>query len=189
MTEMYNDTLAVTSKRFLSPEQCRLIIDLAEDIGFEHGKVRDGSEVREQRTNRTCFLPPDIDQVQHIYQQLWMAMSDANQSTFEFNVLDGQPLQVSKYEGGEFYQWHKDHDLAPREGNHQRKISCSVLLNDSNQYTGGELQFQQLNVDRYKFSEAGDVVFFPSLIPHRVTPVTQGVRYSLVQWFTGPRWV
>ena len=32
----------------------------------------------------------------------------------------------------------------------------------------------------------GTIIVFPSMLPHRVTPVTEGVRYSLVQWFSGP---
>ena len=35
----------------------------------------------------------------------------------------------------------------------------------------------------------GTIIIFPSMLPHRVTPVTKGVRYSLVQWFSGPDFV
>ena len=34
--------------------------------------------------------------------------------------------------------------------------------------------------------KAGDMIFFTSGMEHRVTPVTKGVRYSLVNWFVGP---
>lgn len=30
------------------------------------------------------------------------------------------------------------------------------------------------------------VTFFPSYVMHRVKPVTEGVRYSLVCWVSGP---
>ena len=32
----------------------------------------------------------------------------------------------------------------------------------------------------------GTMIFFPSFLMHRVTPVKQGTRYSLVSWFLGP---
>jgi PKHD-type hydroxylase len=32
----------------------------------------------------------------------------------------------------------------------------------------------------------GKVVLFPSFMLHRVTPVTKGIRRSLVVWVTGP---
>jgi PKHD-type hydroxylase len=33
----------------------------------------------------------------------------------------------------------------------------------------------------------GSAIFFPSFAMHRVTPVTDGVRRSLVVWMEGPR--
>jgi PKHD-type hydroxylase len=33
----------------------------------------------------------------------------------------------------------------------------------------------------------GSVLLFPSWILHRVTPVTKGVRKSIVVWVTGPK--
>ena len=37
----------------------------------------------------------------------------------------------------------------------------------------------------------GTIIIFPSMLQHRVTPVTNGTRYSLVQWFSGPnfKWI
>ena len=35
-------------------------------------------------------------------------------------------------------------------------------------------------------AKAGDIIFLPSGMEHRVAPVTKGVRYSLVNWFVGP---
>jgi PKHD-type hydroxylase len=33
----------------------------------------------------------------------------------------------------------------------------------------------------------GMVILFPSWVIHRVTPVTKGVRKSIVVWVTGPK--
>lgn len=58
-------------------------------------------------------------------------------------------------------------------------LSMIGLLNDD--YQGGEL----ILWDDYEVKlNVGDVVVFPSvfLYPHRVQPVTQGTRYSLVSW-------
>ena len=35
----------------------------------------------------------------------------------------------------------------------------------------------------------GTIVVFPSLLLHTVTPMTKGIRHSLVQWFSGPDFV
>ena len=36
--------------------------------------------------------------------------------------------------------------------------------------------------------EFGDVVVFPSFTLHQITPITKGIRYSLVSWVSGPSW-
>jgi PKHD-type hydroxylase len=67
-----------------------------------------------------------------------------------------------------------------------RKLSCVVQLSDPSDYEGGELQMnsgaQIISVPR----EKGLVTFFSSFVLHRVTPVTKGVRKSLVAWISGP---
>jgi hypothetical protein len=35
----------------------------------------------------------------------------------------------------------------------------------------------------------GACICFPSYTYHRVTPVTSGIRKSLVVWFRGPKWI
>ena len=76
-----------------------------------------------------------------------------------------------------------------------RKISMTVNLVDGNEYEGGNLEFDFGAVngkDRIKTCDEirpkGSLTVFPSFIPHRVTPITQGVRYSLVLWSLGPPW-
>ena len=65
----------------------------------------------------------------------------------------------------------------------------TVLLNDN--YEGGELEFATYNKEKCKitvpeFNRIGSIVVFPSAMEHRVTPVTKGIRHSLVVWFLGP---
>ena len=36
--------------------------------------------------------------------------------------------------------------------------------------------------------EKGSIIVFPSFMPHCVTPVTKGVRTSLVMWCLGEPW-
>ena len=35
----------------------------------------------------------------------------------------------------------------------------------------------------------GTIIVFPSMLLHKVTPVTKGIRHSLVQWFSGPDFI
>ena len=58
----------------------------------------------------------------------------------------------------------------------------SLILSDPDEYEGGQLEIWGKPIDVYK---KGSIIFFPSWMPHRVTPVTKGTRYSLVMWFMG----
>ena len=88
------------------------------------------------------------------------------------------------------YDWHQDslgtwnsiHNKPNRPNLHgkARKISMSLILNDD--YEGGELEIFGQPKDYYG---QGSMIFFPSWMLHRVTPVTKGIRYSLVMWHIG----
>ena len=73
-----------------------------------------------------------------------------------------------------------------------RKISLTINLNEPEEYEGGELKFdlgrhsegdQIIVCDEIKTK--GSIVVFPSFLPHCVSPVTKGTRYSLVLWTLG----
>jgi PKHD-type hydroxylase len=73
-----------------------------------------------------------------------------------------------------------------------RKISMTISLNDPTEYEGGNLKFDfghHTSGDRFHECEEirpqGSVIVFPSFLDHCVTPVTKGVRYSLVMWCLG----
>ena len=104
-----------------------------------------------------------------------------------FQMGRPQCVQLTKYEKGGFYDWHQDQDiLAPLDGEF-RKISLTCLLNDPSEFEGGEFEFQRNGEVISVPMKQGDIIAFPSLITHRVAPVTEGVRYSAVCWITGPR--
>ncbi len=47
---------------------------------------------------------------------------------------------------------------------------------------GGELQFKDENVPDWAL-DVGSVILVRPELKHRVTPVTEGVRNSLITWF------
>jgi PKHD-type hydroxylase len=77
-----------------------------------------------------------------------------------------------------------------------RKLSVSVQLSHGTDYEGGDMEFTDLPLDQShkelniwtnkEFRKKGTVIVFPSFIRHRVTPVTEGTRYSAVAWINGP---
>ena len=80
------------------------------------------------------------------------------------------------------YGWHQDFG-----GLLSRKLSLVMQLSDPEEYEGGELQImvggeKPISINKQK----GLVVVFPSWAVHQVTPVTKGLRQSLVAWVSGP---
>lgn len=81
-------------------------------------------------------------------------------------------------------------DMDLTSANYVRKISASVILTDPKEYEGGEFELVPHGVadSPLKFKpKKGEIIFFSSFMPHRVTPVTEGIRKSLVCWVMGER--
>jgi PKHD-type hydroxylase len=96
-----------------------------------------------------------------------------------------ESFQYTVYEGAEggHYGWHVD----TGEKNYEpRKISLSLQLSDPSQYEGGNLILAVGDGDYAAEKARGALIAFPSFALHRVTPVTSGVRKSLVIWVSGP---
>ena len=100
-------------------------------------------------------------------------------------------VQYTKYQKGDFYTWHTDDDFNATHKNHQnvRKLSITIALNVGS-YEGGDLQLVLNNQKdpRTMRLEFGDVLVFPSFTQHQITPITKGIRLSLVSWVSGPPW-
>jgi PKHD-type hydroxylase len=116
-----------------------------------------------------------------------------NSKMFNFDVSFGfDSLQYTEYNGNaetkQFYNWHMDclHDNAIFD----RKITAVVQLSHPEDYEGGIFEIDQVarpEFDLNKFAPRGSLLIFPSYLQHRVTPVTSGIRRSLVSWYNGPR--
>lgn len=81
-----------------------------------------------------------------------------------------------KYDKGHYFKSHCDRDV-----NYNRDISVVVFANDN--YSGGELVFDKINVTVKPVR--GQIVIFPSffLFSHEVKPILEGTKYSLVNWY------
>ena len=119
---------------------------------------------------------------------LWGYVQQANQAAFQVAVDPECEMQFTEYRAvdGGHYDWHHDvnwNSQAPQD----RKLSVTVQLSDSGDYTGGDFEFDEVTTSA-DLRAAGTILVFPSYLRHRVAPVTSGVRESLVAWFSGPRW-
>lgn len=91
-------------------------------------------------------------------------------------------VNMLKYEKGHFFKKHTDANT-----HLHRMISIIINLNEG--YEGGDLLFHNPSTLK-PYSKlqlkTGDMVLFPSnfLYPHEITPLTKGVRYSIVAWLS-----
>lgn len=121
-----------------------------------------------------------------VYEKLSHVVSSMNAKHYNFDLTGfGEAIQLTNYDSSEMgmYDWHLDGG----GGHYSRKLSLVVQLTDPSMYEGGNLQIMTSNDPVNVRKQRGLIALFPSFMLHRVTPVTQGTRQSLVCWITGPR--
>ncbi len=116
----------------------------------------------------------------------YIGIANKQQWEYDLNTLLG--IQVSKYEAPDgHYRWHSDYGTS-QNSEFTRKLSASLLLTDPSEYEGGDLEFIDYHGNNvFAPKQKGSIIVFDSRVPHRVTPVTKGLRYSLVTWMYGPK--
>ena len=187
---------------FKKDKKLELIEKIADRFEFNEGTVEDGNtQIRDSNIKWIPCLKDDED-IQELMDYINPFIHGANEHSneekndgwnFELDVFE--PLQYTVYEGnGAHYGWHTDNFLGPPEET-VRKISFTILLNKPRvDFEGGQLVIEQggPNIGRNRRAtpdlRQGDIVLFPSYHWHKVTPVTKGVRKSLVGWVRGPQW-
>lgn len=119
---------------------------------------------------------------------IWAYGEEANRNAFGFDISLIRDIQFTTYkeEDSGKYDWHFDTFWAnPRTTD--RKISVIIQLSDEDEYEGGDFELDSQFEQPQGLKKKGTVLVFPSFILHRVTPVTKGVRKSLVSWIEGPK--
>lgn len=160
------------------------VIECAGDT--ERASTFDNKNDDAVRTSRVSWLSGQ----QWILNALYDYVDHANQFAFNLNVYKRADIQFTEYHASEngHYSWHHDIDWNRNDGL-DRKLSVTVQLSDPSDYEGGEFQFSETqSPDIAQSKVKGTVLVFPSYLQHAVSPVTSGVRRSLVAWFEGPKW-
>lgn len=89
--------------------------------------------------------------------------------------------RYNRYDVDSRMQHHCDHIHTMFDGTRRGIPILSIIGALNNNYCGGELvMFEDQTIEL----DAGDVIIFPSnfLYPHKIKPITSGVRYSFVSW-------
>ena len=119
----------------------------------------------------------------------YMKLANRNAFGFDINYIDSYQFTTYKGEDKGFYDWHEDVFWDSNIDMIHRKISMTLQLSDSDDYEGGDFEFQSpIEMPKKEaLRKKGTILLFPSFVRHRVKPVTKGVRKSLVGWYEGPK--
>ena len=91
-----------------------------------------------------------------------------------------EPVQILRYGPGDHFQaWHSDAGVDRQDA---RLLSVSVELSEPGDHDGGALEIVPGSVGIPRTLPRGGARFFLSRAIHRVTPVTSGERWALVNW-------
>lgn len=169
-----------SAEGLFTPEECDSIV--AHCSKFRMVKAKAGS-IKNIRDSRVVFVNPEG--LEWVYSRVTSVVKDANAQFFKFDLWGFQEgMQFAEYNAPTGrYETHIDRAV----GTACRKLSTVLLLSDPAKYVGGDLQLMLAGDDHPTplTKVQGTLIMFPSFLPHRVTPVTEGQRHSLVGWVTG----
>jgi len=178
------DGLGVTCIDNIKQEVCTKIIDMHKDPINPKKPARvqtDDTNVIDIETRQVeQWVIADLPENDWLTRMLCTMARQANEEFFHFDIcgLYERPVLL-KYSALGKYDWHTD--LGSGDAS-TRKVSIVIPLNE--EFAGGELCFFDSGEMKLQIG-AGDVICFPSFIPHRVKTVLSGERWSLVAWISG----
>ena len=175
-----------------SREELDKIYNELQDVPFQRASVirESGDDAGSDpiRRSNIKWIPYDDPKWSWLYLKLMDLAEIANNEMWGFDLETApEMIQYTEYDATELghYGWHQD--IGP--GNPSlRKISITVQLSEADEYENGDLEIWQggeLEEAAIGPRGAGNVIIFPSYMPHRVSPVTRGIRRSFVLWLGG----
>ena len=195
------------------PEKIVKIIeeDLSEKFDPQMADSKLGGDIlnKDKRNSQNAWIPT----AHWVGGFMWHYIQRANRENFLYDLrcIDGESMQYTRYEEGQYYGWHNDAGLQTQykpvsvsnrvTGEHTmqdfvnencemvRKLSFAMQLSDPDDYEGGNVQFLDEGGKTYMAPrKRGTIMLFDSRTQHRVLKVTKGTRKSIVGWTVGPRW-
>ena len=165
-------------ENFLSPEECDFILNKCkEELTLSDAQVY----IKESNSRTTAKTRKSsigwISDLGFLNERLTNKLRE----TFNINGMEVTGLgdfQFTEYKKNEYFDWHTD---ANNDMYRDRFISIVIQLNDT--YEGGVLEIKNIKEELVPVeNRMGTLYVFNSRLLHRVVPVVEGVRYSLVNW-------
>lgn len=150
-------------------QQCRRIAASAPFVDGRISNPHNKAKVNEQLHDASAY--------QKSSQLLMGALTRSQEfAEFAFPVTVAPPL-LTRYKPGMHYGAHADVAyIGPSGGMLRTDVSCTIFLNEPEDYDGGELQIQLGDAEFTFKLKPGEGVIYPSNTLHQVAPVTRGER-------------
>lgn len=171
-----------------TPEECDRIVQMSDKLYGQKSTIGAG---KSEGTYDPSVRSVDTYNLELNEETGWMfdkiaaAVATVNSEHYRFDLMGiTHAVQLLHYKASEkgHYSWHID----AGEGNSStRKLSLSVPLTLKSSYKGGDLELMNNGSNMLAYTERGSITFFPSYMPHRVIPVTEGERWVIVVWVHG----
>lgn len=162
--------------------------------GTDSGGIGGTNQINPDVRNSKIKLHMPSQENQWIFDRFNIVIQQINNNFYGFDLTGYPFIQYGEYLGVNkgHYDWHIDMSLGDRPIEtilQTRKLSFTFLLNEPGiDFNGGELELApNLKEEITAESKKGRLIAFPSWINHRVTPITKGIRKSLVIWALGPK--
>lgn len=177
---------ALNCNAMFSKAECTEIIRLAQNQGLQEAGLVRGRQNESIRTARIAWLDETGD-AGWVFDRVTDTVAVANREHFGFDLTEfAERTQVALYEAdnASHFDWHSD--IGAGAFASKRKLTLVAQLSDPSDYTGGTLELNSTGQTECAGTVQGDAILFPSFMPHRVTELTSGRRYSLTTWVHGP---
>lgn len=175
-----------------TPDECQWLIDYGINHPVSEGKIGHGGTTvtnLQMRRSKVRWLRRDDPELFAFFARIQRMAEMANNNAFDLDLRYFNEIQFTEYDASDegHYDWHEDNCWKMPKGKDDRKMSMVLLLSDPATYSGGRLELASDPLPDNKFVNQGDVIFFPAFNRHRVSPMTEGKRFSLVTWWKGPQ--
>ena len=186
----YSDPVKISQNpNFLTSQEIDVILNEIEDIPKTDALILNDNQINEsnfiKRTSQVKWIFPDV-KWEWLFAKTLNEINVHNSMYWGFNIEASQePFQYTEYNFQDkgHYNWHLD--IGPLDITSQRKVSVTIQLSSPEEYEGGDLEFITSHEIQTAEKIKGSICLFPSYLCHRVTPVTKGIRKSLVLWVGG----
>jgi len=184
-TVLSREPWVITIDNFLTSAESDAIIAAGSNSGTDWGRSMAGDGVQASRTSSTawcqgrCLADPTVQAVEKRVSDLLGGIPMEN----------AEPMQVLRYEEGQFYKTHHDQNSPRASAWGPRMFTVFMYVGEG--YTGGETNFPKLNLT--VGAKKGAACIWTSVLDsdpfqrddrtdHQSLPVESGIKYGVNYW-------